>query len=422
MENIKYKVSNEIRIISELNFFAIMQIYYNSIYLFEKDMESFFSDLKEFRDSLSLYYYLEKKGIMNSYEEIYDTIELLCKLGILVSSDNKIIIDKKMIEEFNEIESYCDILSDYGKPTILQIEITNECNLRCKHCYIDEFKNNLTLKDLVKIADDVKNTNIIKVVFTGGEIALNKEWKEIFEYFINKKMIVSAITNLTRFNYQDLDFFVKNNIHIKTSLYSLNNKKHDYITGTIGSWEKTMGNIKYLKRKGSSPEINVVVMKDNVDEIIEMKNFFRNNGYKANFDFRIIPSRKNKKDIENLLISKNDFSRLSNENIFYRQDETTCSAFTYRLMINPNGDLFGCDLLSNSVGNIKMQSISNIIKSDRFSNSRDCILGYNSMECNKCKYCNKCIICPALKENKNKYNNKNINCLFTEYYHGDKNV
>jgi len=63
---------------------------------------------------------------------------------------------------------------------ILEIELTNQCNLNCKHCYVNKdrvFKlKKEKIIDLIKEASDL---GVNRLVFTGGEPLL---LKEVFDY------------------------------------------------------------------------------------------------------------------------------------------------------------------------------------------------------------------------------------------------
>ena len=67
--------------------------------------------------------------------------------------------------------------------SILQIEVTNKCNLNCPHCfYYENGENGTDFNDLIsektidKIFDDtIGISNIITLNFTGGEPLLAEE-------------------------------------------------------------------------------------------------------------------------------------------------------------------------------------------------------------------------------------------------------
>ena len=67
----------------------------------------------------------------------------------------------------------------------LQWHITQKCQNRCKHCYMDEQAHDLTYEEYLEcinnIADFEKKNdfNVSMVALTGGDPLLNKDWYKI---------------------------------------------------------------------------------------------------------------------------------------------------------------------------------------------------------------------------------------------------
>lgn len=62
---------------------------------------------------------------------------------------------------------------------IVEIEVTNSCNLNCAHCYVKKNKlQNMNSKDVASIIDQCADLGVNRLVFTGGEPLL---YRKIFE-------------------------------------------------------------------------------------------------------------------------------------------------------------------------------------------------------------------------------------------------
>lgn len=81
---------------------------------------------------------------------------------------------------------------------ILQLHITGNCNLRCRHCYMDEHRNNMSLSDIKRVVTQfeelirhLEQTGDCKIRahihFTGGEPLLHPQIDQILRFFIEKK-------------------------------------------------------------------------------------------------------------------------------------------------------------------------------------------------------------------------------------------
>lgn len=68
---------------------------------------------------------------------------------------------------------------------IVEIEITNRCNLNCKHCYVDKDKfHTLKEKQVFDLINRVSELGVYRLVFTGGEPLLIPK---IFDFAIHAK-------------------------------------------------------------------------------------------------------------------------------------------------------------------------------------------------------------------------------------------
>ena len=96
-------------------------------------------------------------------------------------------------------------------PRTAIIEITNTCNLRCKHCYLDKTESNfLDVKTCFSIIDQLSKMGCFKLVITGGEVFLYK--KELFDIIQKAKQLDFDVTIITNFTLDlNLGFFC--NIH-----------------------------------------------------------------------------------------------------------------------------------------------------------------------------------------------------------------
>ena len=78
------------------------------------------------------------------------------------------------------------------------IELTNRCNLSCKHCY-GLFKGNKDLNKsaFLKILSELKELNCKLINFSGGEPLLLEN--RIFNYALLTKKILETLETLQRF-------------------------------------------------------------------------------------------------------------------------------------------------------------------------------------------------------------------------------
>jgi len=77
------------------------------------------------------------------------------------------------------------------------LEITQKCNLSCKHCYAGKTAPDLKTEQWIKILNKLKKMGIKRVVLLGGEPTLYLGFYELLQYSIDNFDIVTVETNGT---------------------------------------------------------------------------------------------------------------------------------------------------------------------------------------------------------------------------------
>ena len=168
----------------------------------------------------------------------------------------------------------------------LTLEITAGCNLRCKHCYVssDQFqfrRDQLVLVDFKKLLKEAAGLGCRSVQFIGGEPTANLCLPELLEYAHRLDYaIIEIYSNLATpfFNSRNLNLITKLGIRIATSFYSLDENVHDSITQSIGSYRRTLMNLKSLISNEIPIRVAIIVMEENENQLIETMDFLKSLG------------------------------------------------------------------------------------------------------------------------------------------------
>lgn len=89
----------------------------------------------------------------------------------------------------------------YHNPVSICISLTNDCNFDCKHCFQNRSHRklrkhrNFTIEEIKKILDMKLFKDAFGIVFSGGEVLMNKELIKIIEYARHKKYYTMICTN-----------------------------------------------------------------------------------------------------------------------------------------------------------------------------------------------------------------------------------
>jgi MoaA/NifB/PqqE/SkfB family radical SAM enzyme len=200
----------------------------------------------------------------------------------------------------------------------IQWHIIDRCNLRCKHCYQDNFssKRELDIYRLRKIADNLISTmekwgTKLDIAITGGEPLLKKELFDLISYLNGSNAIgnLSLITNGTILSdfFEKLEKFKKLK-EIKISLDGISEKTNDWIRGK-GTFFKVMENVRKI-REGKIPLILMfTVMKNNLSDIEFLPEFAIREGFKGFIIERFFPLGMGE-NIKDHVLSGNEFLRV----------------------------------------------------------------------------------------------------------------
>ena len=175
-----------------------------------------------------------------------------------------------------------------NRPVSIVHFITNRCNARCKHCFIDfddenVFKGDFTLGEIKKfisnLSGSLKNVNL-----TGGEPLLRNDFYEIVQEYFNKTNIDSVFVTTNGF-FTDKTLKVANDF-IQDKRYdgkkivfsvSLDNfpEKHDENRRIKGLFERAINTYNKLTELNNPKiivNVNLCVTPENCDDI---DNIFR---------------------------------------------------------------------------------------------------------------------------------------------------
>lgn len=368
---------------------------YNRAVWCKKGTFHLWESLTSIKDSKILY-----KEILKIYPEmVFDdyslVIEELLEYGVIFDENKK--YDYCTKSNLVDLEIY---YKRNGFPFQSLIELTNRCNLNCKHCYIDDKTGQMSIKDAKKVLLELRRANVLVVTFTGGELFLYPFWEDVLNYSKKLGFLTSIVSNLTLLEKKELKKIDDLNLFsIKTSIYGSYSTTHDFITESRETFERTIQNIFYLSQRNNIC-VNFVVTKYNVKEVSKIKNILPKN-VEIEFNYKIYPTRSGNNKPLDLLIDDRDFIYLVKSKIIDPNTSTRCGVFYKRLRIDPLSNVYLCEYLDIRIGNAKSQSIIDIIDSKETQQVLNEIFNFSDSKCINCKYEGYCENCPAIFKNKN---------------------
>lgn len=381
---------------------------------------------------------LQKDEIFSFLEELYDaglltkqvpSSEMISHIRKQVSlaninsmrEYNSDVVGFDISSEIDDAENAYNINMGSEELCCAVLELTYECSARCIHCYNpgatrnDKEINNrfiadtLSLNEYKYLIDELYELGCYKVILTGGDPFSNPLVWEIIDYISNKGIAFDINTNGINLGAQLgklLNYYPRS---ISVSLYSAFQKDHEKITRIKGSFNKTLSTIKIVSEHGIPLIIKCCIMRSNVKTYFTVEKIAKQYGAKIEFEVGLIDSLDGDHCVSNFLLLAPDmfeivlrdkrvnlYVGIEKDNFGSRKkdmDERTCRAGVTGLCISPNGNLRLCVAHPHILGNIRDNSISNIIQTNEYMHvwKKTTLKDFES--CGKFEYCDFCIIC-----------------------------
>ncbi|MDO8622622.1 MAG: radical SAM protein [archaeon] len=317
----------------------------------------------------------------------------------------------------------------YDFPYSCYINLTNKCNLRCKHCfgsYSDKCDKELSLPEWKKVVDYLVDNNIFFINISGGEPTQSGYFKEFISY-LNYKGLHFILTTNGIFSREISKFIINNReylIGVKISLDGPDEKSHCFIRrDSKGEYNKnifktTLKNIFYLKKAGIPITISTILHKENIKKMNKFQKLIQKINPVSWFISPIVPlgrGEENKEIFEcydyfNKNFWVNIYEKSVDNKINVKMIDVpfninnkilpyyTCPAALNMCEINADGVVSPCTFARLCIpktiikfDNIRNKNLKEIWDGKPFNKFRS----YMNKGCDGCKMINKCNKCVA---------------------------
>lgn len=249
------------------------------------------------------------------------------------------------------------------------LELTNRCNLNCIHCYCkgSEAKE-LASAEWKRILDELQREGCLNLCFTGGEPLIRGDFLEIYSYAKAKGFMITLYTNGQALTGEIIDYLAKSPPYtIEITLNGISKRTYESITQIPGSFLRVMETISILKEKKLPFILKANCLKQNKQEISQIKAFTEKlfpkqhrDKYRFKFDHFIFPRYNRDKTPCNYRLSFDELLEVKKQDPDIwrecqeglgcgmsglkrgRQFLYQCNSWTEHFFINPGGCLKFC--------------------------------------------------------------------------------
>lgn len=348
-----------------------------------------------------------------------DLFVLLCNNTILdalilykeqnnISEKSCIQIIQKLLSKIDAIDFYEDMSSQIEESITkivksIHITTTNDCNLRCKHCYMSagiKYQDYLDLNMLVHKIEEIEKfyDSKLDIVVSGGEPLLHPE----IESFLNliKKHHVILFTNGLLITERNVEVIAETCDSVQLSMEGISKDSFELIRG-LDSYERFCKSILLLIKYNVRIVLAITILPNTVEDIQRnLVSFIKSLNYK-NIEIRLNHEiemsgnainnyfdLKHKENIENIML---DLAKsLTDIGINYESKSERNVKFTNcgigaSIVFEADGKVYPCskysdfyrELTDNIIDTIKyFDSLNNKTSCKHMLCCRDCELKY----------------------------------------------
>jgi radical SAM protein with 4Fe4S-binding SPASM domain len=247
------------------------------------------------------------------------------------------------------------------------IEVTERCNLRCAHCYINQpagdreiMARELTYQQWCSIIDQIVDEGCMWLLLTGGEPFVRPDFLDIYTYCKKKGLLITLFTNGTLITPEIADYLSDYcPFSVEITVYGRTKETYERVTGVPGSYERCMRGIELLLERKIPLKLKTMAMTLNVHELDDLKQWAKDLGLEFRWDpllnprldgsagptqFRLPPQRVLELDLKDqervqafLEFAESPFWGSPNSDSLY-----TCGAGRTSFAINSSGSLGVC--------------------------------------------------------------------------------
>lgn len=315
--------------------------------------------------------------------------------------DSKWVVTQLVARHFEEPPKYQELIP------VMQLYLTNGCNMNCPHCYMSAGKANeheLTTDEVLCILEAFKKNGGIDVKLTGGEIALRPDLFDIAKYGSTIGLHMELLTNGTLWTKESIEKIVPYISVVQISIDGYSEEENAKVRGK-GNFQKALDAVHWFTISGARVHVAMTAYysSDLSEKATCYVEFARNLKEKyKNYDFDVfiatglLPGRygtlSQEESDEYTTITQRIYSQYKGCSNFVDEGFvgrhmsgvilSNCS-YGYPTIAS-NGDVFMCPIISatNVVANIRTTPLNKIMEI--------CNYAHNLSETRNLEPCNHC--------------------------------
>ena len=177
-----------------------------------------------------------------------------------------VIIHPNPIDEPIQINGGFDRIT----PQNVTMELTDNCNLICRHCYRNAGPglSNFMSRELVgKAIEDFYRLGVRSIELTGGEPTMHPDFDDILETCLDCFTLVAVVTNGTTLSDRAIDLLDRPNGIVQIDIDGASAATHNYLRGSSHAYESVLRTAQKLGNKAIKFRIAMNVHRGNLNQV-----------------------------------------------------------------------------------------------------------------------------------------------------------
>lgn len=172
-----------------------------------------------------------------------------------------------------------ETINSFSFPFKIFLDISNYCNLHCKHCLSQSSPKHIQFLDMSiikKIVDEICKYGVFQIKIGGGEPLLYPHFWDIISYIRNNMPLtrISFTTNGTTLSIEDIQFIKKYKCEVSVSIDGTEEIHNCIRNGDV--YKKAYRTIELLLENNITPIVRYTLMDQNIECFREVYDLFKN--------------------------------------------------------------------------------------------------------------------------------------------------
>lgn len=274
-------------------------------------------------------------------------------------------------------------------PATVTLELTNACNLRCKHCFSfagESFADELSYEEIRRVLKELQDMGTMEIDFGGGEPFLRPDLLEVLDATQSLDFEIVLLTNGTLIDDAKAsrlsDYSIK---HVQISLDGLSNA-HERLRGK-GTFELAITAMEALRDHGIKFAVRTTATRESLGDLKDLADIAVEKGAYKFGVVRFFPAGRGMAYMDDLMLNAVEMSTLHRTilniyKIYGHKIEITadpCGSFEGDIfqklresgtimcpcaktwcLIKPNGVVSPCEIMTFYAGNVRKNKIQTI--------------------------------------------------------------